>query len=188
MAWKTPLSDILPASEKKRNIMNDHPPGLLEKVITSTSNILMVISMGMLLVMMFLGAADVFGRYLLNKPIVGTLEIFEILLPGIVLFSLAYAQRKKAHISIDIFYSRFPHRFQTMVSFVFTLWALIFFVIVTWRGTLVALMHWDTGRKISNISIPLYLIDLFIPVGAFAICLVLIADLLHLVTQIKKRR
>ncbi len=158
--------------------MSDPPVGFFEKVTHSFSNILVHISMGMLLIMMLLGFADVFGRYLLNRPIIGTLEVFEILLPGIVLFSLAHAQRAKAHIAVDVFTSRFPLRVRTIVGFLINLWAIIFFAVVIWRSTLIAILHLDTGRTISNISVPIYAVDLFIPVGALAICLVLVAELL----------
>ena len=167
--------------------MSDHQPRLFEKMTVSISNILVHISMGMLLVMMLLGFADVFGRYFLNRPIIGTLEIFEILLPGIVLFGVAHAQREKAHIAVDVFYSRFPSRVRSIVGFTINVWAILFFAVVTWRGTLIAIMHWQTGRKISNISVPIYLVDLFIPAGTLAICLVLIAELPQSFMKVKKR-
>jgi TRAP-type C4-dicarboxylate transport system permease small subunit len=166
--------------------MSDGPIGFLESAANVISDILVRISMGMLLVMMLLGFADVFGRYLLNRPITGTLETFEILLPGIVVFSLAYAQRVKAHIAVDIFYSRFPAPVQKILGIVINIWAILFFAIVTWRSTLIAILHWHTGRMISNLPVPIYAIDLFVPVGALAICLVLISELLRSLTQMKK--
>jgi TRAP-type C4-dicarboxylate transport system permease small subunit len=166
--------------------MSDYPIGSLERAANSISNTLVRISMGMLLVMMLLGFADVLGRYVFNRPITGTLEIFEILLPGIVLFGLAYAQRVKAHIAVDVFYSRFPSRVQKIVGVAINIWAILFFAIVTWRSALIAIMHWHTGRRISNLPVPIYAIDLFVPVGALAICLVLISELLHSLTEIKK--
>jgi TRAP-type C4-dicarboxylate transport system permease small subunit len=166
--------------------MGDPPVGFLERVSHSISNILVHLSMGMLLIMMLLGFADVFGRYLLNRPIIGTLEVFEILLPGIVLFSLAHAQRVKAHIAVDVFSSRFPSRVRVIVGLLINLWAIIFFAVVIWRSTLIAILHWRTGRTISNISVPICVVDLFIPVGALAICLVLISELLQFFTKTKK--
>jgi TRAP-type C4-dicarboxylate transport system permease small subunit len=166
--------------------MSDHPVGSMERVSEVISNILVHISMGMLLVMMLLGFADVFGRYLLNKPIIGTLETFEILLPGVVLFSLAYAQRVKAHIAMDIFYARFPTPMRRIVGICIHVWAIFFFAVVTWRSTLIAILHWNTGRQISNLSVPIYMIDLFVPVGTFAIFLVLISELLLSLAEMKK--
>ena len=158
----------------------------MESAANVISNILVHISMGMLLVMMLLGFADVFGRYLLNRPITGTLEIFEILLPGIVVFSLAYAQRVKAHIAVDVFYARFPPPVQKILGIFINIWAILFFAVVIWRSTLIAILHWHTGRMISNLPVPIYAIDLFVPVGALAICLVLISELLRSLVQMKK--
>ena len=166
--------------------MKDPQAGFLEKATHSMSNILVHVSMGMLLIMMLLGFADVFGRYLLNRPIIGTLEVFEILLPGIVLFSLAHAQRGKAHIAVDVFSSRFPSRVRAVVGLVINLWAILFFAVVVWRSILIAILHWNTGRTISNISVPIYVVDLFIPVGALAICLVLICELFHFLKKTRK--
>ena len=166
--------------------MSDRPIGSLESAANVISNILVHISMGMLLVMMLLGFADVMGRYLLNRPITGTLEIFEILLPGIVVFSLAYAQRAKAHIAVDIFYARFPSPVRKIVGLAINIWAILFFAIVAWRSTLIAILHWHTGRKISNLEVPIYAVDLFVPVGAMAICLVLISELLRSLTRTRK--
>jgi TRAP-type C4-dicarboxylate transport system permease small subunit len=166
--------------------MSDHPVGALERISVTISNILVHVSMGMLLAMMLLGFADVFGRYLLNKPIVGTLEVFEILLPGVVLFSLAQAQRAKAHIAMDIFYSRFPTALQRAVGICIHVWAIFFFAVVTWRSTLIAILHWHTGRQISNLSVPIYMVDLFVPVGTFAIFLVLLSELLSSLAEMKK--
>ena len=165
---------------------HDHTAGSLERVAEVISNILAYISMGMLMLMMLLGFADVFGRYILNKPIIGTLESFEILLPGVVLFSLAYAQRAKAHIAMDIFYARFPTRLQRVVGICIHAWAIFFFAVVIWRSTLIAILHWNTGRLISNLSVPIYLVDLFVPLGALAIFLVLISELLSSLAEMRK--
>jgi hypothetical protein len=45
-------------------------------------------------------------------------------------------------------------------------------------------MH--TGRRISNISVPIYLVDLFIPIGTLAICLVLIGELFQSFAKARK--
>ena len=82
----------------------------------------MYISTGLLLVMLLLGTADVLGRYLFNNPITGTQEIFEILLPGIVLLGWAYAQRFKSHVTVDIIYNRFSPRLKAIVGLSLHLW------------------------------------------------------------------
>jgi len=157
-----------------------------ENVVRVTSNIFLYVCVVLLLVMLFLGTADVIGRYLFGKPIVGTLEIFEVLLPAIVLLSLAYTQQAKAHITVDLFYSHLPPRPRTVLGFATTLWALILFALIGWRGIVLVISYYQTGRVITNIGVPMFLPRILVPVGALAICLVLIVDLLHCVSEIRK--
>ncbi len=166
--------------------MPDNKVGGFERGIKKTSNILMYVCMGMLLVMMFLGTADVGGRYLFNHPIIGTYEIFEILLPGVVLLGLAYTQLVKAHIKVEIIYDRFRPRPRAIVGFAMTLWTIVLFALIAWRGTLMAILLLHQERVISNIGVPIFLVQFLVPLGAVAICLVLIVDLLHFLTDMRK--
>ena len=142
----------------------------------------------MLLVMMFLGTADVTGRYLFNKPIWGTVEIFEILLPGIVLFSLAHTQDTKSHIKVELFYSRLSLRLKAWIGLATTLIAFFLFVLIIWQGIVTAMVYWKQNREIMNIGLPLYPFHLFIPLGGFCMCLVLIAEIIKFTTEIRKAR
>ena len=149
------------------------------------SNILMYISAGVLLVMLILGIADVMGRYLFNKPIIGTVEIFEVLMPGLVLLSLAFTQQVKAHVTVDLFISKLPARPRAIIGFATTFWAMVLFGIIVWQGIMLVISYHDTGRMITNIGVPMYLPRLLVPLGAFAICLVFIKDLLHYIREIR---
>ena len=68
--------------------------------------------------MMILGTADVAGRYLLNMPITGTLEIFEILLPVLILLSLADTQSTDGHLTAGVIdYFRLKPETRTKILF-----------------------------------------------------------------------
>ena len=166
--------------------MDNNKAGGFEKGIKKMSNILMYMGTSMLLVMMFFGTADVIGRYLFNSPIIGTIEVFEILLPIISLLGLAYTQKEKGHIRVDLLYSRFPRRPQAVIGLGITIWSILLFILIAWQGTLTAISYREQERLISNIHIPIYLIQLLVPLGAVALCLVLIIDLIHFVIDIRK--
>jgi TRAP-type C4-dicarboxylate transport system permease small subunit len=158
-----------------------------EKEICTLSNVLVYVCVILLLFMLLLGVADVMGRYLFRKPIIGTLEAFEILLPAIVLLSLAYTQRSKGHITVDLFISHLPPKARAILGFATTSWAIILFGLIGWQGIVLSLSYRETERVITNIRVPMFLPRLLVPVGAFAMCLVLIVDLLHCISQIRKR-
>lgn len=161
--------------------------GAFEKGIRSMGNILVYVCVALLLFMLFLGVADVMGRYLFRKPIIGTLEAFEILLPAIILLSLAYTQRNKGHITVDLFVSRLPPKARALLSLATTGWAIVLFGLIGWQGVLLSLSYRETERVITNIGVPMFLPRLLVPVGAFAMVLVLVVDLLHCISQMKKR-
>lgn len=139
----------------------------------------MYVGMGMLFFMMFLGGADVIGRYFLNHPIVGSFEITEILLAGIVFFGLAYTQRVKGHAMVDIVYARLPKKPKTFIGLVNSFVLLCLFLLILWRGLLKALTQLRMHREIPNLGWPYFPFQLFVPLGALIMCLALIVEILR---------
>ena len=159
-----------------------------ERAIHRTSNLLMTVSTAMLLIMLFLGTADVFGRYLLNHPISGTTEVFEILLPGIVLLSWGYVQRDKSHVTVDVLYDRFPPRFKSIAAIFITLLSIVVAALMVWQGIEEAVLNYEMGRMIRNIDVPQYIPMFLVPVGAFTLLLALIADFITNIKRVRKGR
>lgn len=160
--------------------------GKFERAVERISNLFMYFGASMLLIMMFLGVADVIGRYLFNSPIIGTIETFEILLPIIALCGLAYVQKEKGHIKVDLLYARFRPRLQSIIGLGITIWSMALFTLIAWRGTLIAISYWKQNRYISNIHMPIYIVQLLVPVGAALFCLVFIVDMIRFITDLRK--
>jgi TRAP-type C4-dicarboxylate transport system permease small subunit len=149
-----------------------------EKFLDAISNkIFMWISIAALAVMMFWGAFDVLGRFLFNKPIQGTIEVYQILLPVMALLGIGMAQRADAHIRVDLIFIRLPLKLQRILIPVIDSWAFLLFAVICWRGILATISYYQQGRLISHILVPFYLVQLLVPIGAFAMCLVLVGDL-----------
>jgi TRAP-type C4-dicarboxylate transport system permease small subunit len=62
-----------------------------------------VLVAGVLFVMMVLTCVDVFGRYVLTRPVPGTLEIVEILVGATVFLALPLVTLREEHVTADIF-------------------------------------------------------------------------------------
>ena len=56
-----------------------------------------------LFLMMMITAVDVFGRYVLNKPLTGGFEITEMLLAALIYCGLPLVSQRREHIVIDTF-------------------------------------------------------------------------------------
>ncbi|MBA7537553.1 hypothetical protein ES705_29822 [subsurface metagenome] len=167
--------------------MSSRKVEVLEKGISSTSNILSAIAVGLLFILMIQGAADVIGRYVFDKPIIGTLERGQILLALMVVLSWGYTQTAKAHVSVDLFIRRFPPRARAITDLATTFLALVLFSLIAWQGVVTAQLYHDAGRLIYVIHWPLAPFQLFVSLGALVLCLVFIMEMVRYFLQIKGR-
>jgi TRAP-type C4-dicarboxylate transport system permease small subunit len=154
------------------------------KGIHTASRVLSYVSMASLAVMLFLDAGDVLGRYFIGRPIKGAEEISEILLPAIVLFGWAYTQSLNRHVAVDLLVDRLSDPARRVIVCFTSFIALIIFSIILWKGAEFALRSWQAGELINTIYIPIAPFQFFTVIGAFFMCLELIAQI---VTQIAPR-
>ena len=138
--------------------------------------------------MMVLGTADVAGRYLLNLPITGTLEIFEILMPVMVLLSLADTQSANGHLTAGVidYFSLKPET-RTRIQFGVQILGFCLFLLITWRGVMAAMLTLHSHRLISNIDVPLWIPQLVVPLGSLVMCLVLVVQMVETVKKIRRK-
>jgi TRAP-type C4-dicarboxylate transport system permease small subunit len=139
--------------------------------IRNTENIFLFVGVAMLLAMMFLGAADVIGRYLFNHPIQGAMEGSQLLMAGVALLCWGYTQASKSHISIDLFIMRYPARLQAIMGIAGLFLTIVVFGLITWQSLLLALEAYRQHRMLENIPLPLFPFKLMVPVGAFILCI-----------------
>ena len=73
-------------------------------------------------ILMVLVVCDIFGRKVLNKPVPMSYEVGAFMLVFIVFMGLAYSQRQKAHIRVEILTLRVPPRIRAVMDlFAYTL-------------------------------------------------------------------
>jgi TRAP-type C4-dicarboxylate transport system permease small subunit len=138
-----------------------------------------------LFAMMVLGTADVAGRYLLNMPLTGTLEIFEILLPVLVLLSLAATQSTDEHLTAGVIdYFHFKPKTRTKILLGVQVLLIWLFLLILWRGIGASMLTLRSHRYISNIDVPLWIPQLVVPLGALVMGLVLVVQVVETAKKI----
>lgn len=157
-----------------------------EKGITSTSNVLNIIGMVLLFALMVQGFADVFGRYVFNRPILGTMERGQVLLALMVFFGWGYTHIARAHVNVELFLKRFPPKAKAIANFITTFLSLVFFVLIIWQAIVSSQGYAEGGRLIYVIHWPLAPFHYMVSVGAVILCLVFIRDLVQYFIQIKR--
>jgi tripartite ATP-independent transporter DctM subunit len=92
-----------------------------------------VIGVAVLFLMVAVTFVDVILRYLFNRPIMGVVEITEVMMIVAVFLSVAYTQYQKGHVSVDLVISRLSAKARLVMNSINSLIALGLFGIVTWR-------------------------------------------------------
>ena len=163
----------------------------MEKFARSVDKISKVFSHGAMIAlfgMMMLGTADVAGRYLFNRPITGTLEIFEILLPILILLSLADTQSNDGHLTAGVIdYFRLKPSTRTKILFGVQVLVFCLFLLILWRGVEASMLTLRSHRLIGNIDVPLWIPQLVVPLGALVMCMVLVVQVLETARKMRRK-
>jgi TRAP-type C4-dicarboxylate transport system permease small subunit len=177
----------IPPNRQKGNPLPGNKAAAIEKAIKKTNSILSAIGASMLFVLMLLGAADVIGRYLFNKPIIGAQEIGTVLLGTMVFISWGSTQIARAHVNVELFTPRFPPRVRAIANFVITFLSFILFSLIVWQAAMIGKDFHEAGRLIYVIHWPLAPFQFLVSFGALVLCLVFIMQMIESFSQIKKR-
>ena len=153
------------------------------RMIQSASTVSHRVGIGILLAMMFLTAADVFGRYFLHRPIVGAYELQEYLMVCVVSLTLAYGAVEKGHVVVDILVSRFPRRAQAIIGAFTTFFGVCLCSVITWQAVGYVQRMLGSGLVSATLKIPRYPFIGVLVFGMALFCLVLVKDFLEFLGQ-----
>ena len=137
----------------------------------------------------FVGAlvcADVFMRYVFNKPIVGVLETAEFGLLFFTLLPAAYLLKKDRHVKMDLLINKLRPRAAAMLNaMAYTICAIVC-ALITYYGVVVVIERFTTKHRLTTtlepLSYPLYAI---IPVGFFLLFIAFVTWVLRYVQEYK---
>ena len=102
------------------------------------------IAAGCLAAMAALSVADVLGRYLLNRPLPGALELSEFCLALLVFFCLGSTGLGNTQVVVDIVIERFPWRLRAATEAVNALLGAGLWGLIAWRS---ADQAWHVAQK-----------------------------------------
>ena len=105
----------------------------LANIIHKINNWVTYISVAVLLIMVFFVAADVIGRYLFDRPILGGMEIQELMMVVIIFLALGITTFDKQHVYVELLVIRLKGRTLAIVNSIATLASLIFIALLIWQ-------------------------------------------------------
>ena len=128
-------------------------------------------------ILMAMVVADIFGRKVLNKPVPMSYEVGAFMLVFIVFMGLAYSQRQKAHIRVEILTLRMSPKIRAVMDmFAYTLgigiYGLIFYETFKW-----SYHSFEIGEYVAGlVNIPKWPSQFAVAFGAILISLQFISD------------
>lgn len=82
---------------------------------------------------MLVSVVDVFGRYVLKRPLPGSSEITEVLMAILIYAGLPVVSQRNAHISVDMFGSITPKSIVPVRNFIISLLCTAVMAVISWR-------------------------------------------------------
>lgn len=126
--------------------------------------------------LMFLTVADVFGRYLLNRPVTGTFELTEMSMVLIVFLALGLAQHHNEHISLDLAYNYFPSRLKKVSDLSVDVISLAVVIAMTWQLYSYFVRMLDGNYTTAVLRLPIHRFVIVALAGTAAYVLAILCD------------
>jgi TRAP-type mannitol/chloroaromatic compound transport system permease small subunit len=148
------------------------------KVLDHVVVALGTLSAVLIVLIMFLSSADVLSRNFVGVPIKGAYELNEIFFLCAALLGIAYAQKYKAHVNVELVVSHLSKRTALILETCMTVVALLTYALVVWMSSLEFLNSWSSDEfRWGLIAIPLWPARLMIPLGFTLLCLRFIGEI-----------
>jgi len=136
---------------------------------------------------MLLVTSDVLGRFLFNRPVLGTAEISLNLMIIAVYCAVAYCALVKGHVGVDLLVSRLPRRGQAITDSVTVFGCLVLLSLIARASAETLVFSWTRREVSAMLDIPAWPFRAVLVIGVVMLCLVLLIDLVHLVTRVVKK-
>lgn len=139
----------------------------------------MVVAAALMLAIMLIVVADVFMRYMLNRPFSFTYDLVGLyLLAGLFFLSLSDTFRVRAHVSVDILVQHLGPAGRHLSEVVACLAGLPVFIAMTWLGWERAWDNWVSNDVLAGaIAWPTWASAVLVPIGCGLLVLRLLVHL-----------
>lgn len=150
----------------------------IERFVAGLSEKMNWIGAAVLVFMMLLTVADVFGR-LFKSPIPGTFEIIGFTGAAVIAFALPYTSVMKGHIAVDILVQRLPWLARVIINAVNALVSMMLFGVISWQCVVFAQSMKRSAEVSLTLQMPVYPFVYGIAAGCALLSLVLLVEFIR---------
>ena len=136
--------------------------------------------------MMLLTVADVFLRKVFSRPIMGSVEVTEFMMVGLVFFSLAQTEVLNRHVKVDLLMSRLGEKTQGLIDMITQFVCFLLFGAITWSTLIYSAKMRASGEVSQDLWIPIYPFVYMVVMGcALLSTILLVKFLMALIKMVK---
>lgn len=153
-----------------------HRLSLIESVLSRFNPFIRWTSIfGMVILVLMMGFifVSVVMRYVFNRPLLGQVELIEIMMAVVVFSAIAYAQLTKSHVTMDIVVNRLSARPRLILEGSANLISIALFCLIVYCSILNTL---NTVSTTPIFAIPLRYMRLLVPFGSILLTIMLLRD------------
>ena len=164
-------------------------PALIYRAIRLLTDAAAAVAAASVLAMLALVSYSVGMRYLLNKPEPWVDEIVGYLLVGSVMFAVAETLRRGEHISIDLLTDRLRPRARRAAAVFSLIAVLATAAALLWEGWATVAFARMLGLMTEGyVTLPLWTLQLMVPIGGALLLLACLAELLRIAAGLPPER
>jgi TRAP-type C4-dicarboxylate transport system permease small subunit len=115
-------------------------------------------------------AANIVGRTLLAQPVLGAVELTELIAVLLVSIAIAITEKEKGNVTIDLIVSRFPGRFKFFLDFCTRLVGAAAIIFLTLGVLKKAFEDFAKGEVTEVWSVPLWMAEAVVMLGCAGCC------------------
>ena len=135
----------------------EHHYGPIGRVLDFLSRACAIAAGGTLTLMAFMSLASVFGRLVIDKPLVGDYELVQVMSAVSIALFLPFCQMVRGHIIVDFFTLRSPKRLNDFFDLVANLLLTIGAFTFAWRMSIGGMELYKNGDATMLIGFPTWI-------------------------------
>ncbi len=145
---------------------------VIRRFLRSVIKVLAWVAAISLTLLLLLIVINVFTRFLFKTPVLGTIELVELLLVVVVLFVLAHTETQKGHVRVELVTSRLSKRVNAIIERIIYFIGTLFFLTLSWQGIDRMLSYlFPTVFTTNILNIPIAPFMFIISIGSFVLAL-----------------
>ncbi len=158
------------------------------QIIRHLSIFALYAGMGWIVVIMFLTAFDVAGRYFFSRPAPGAIEMSKFMLAIFGILGMAYAQNSGANVKVTMLTDLLPPKFARFAEAIAALISLQVVAMLAGYGFVSGIEEFFVGTTTDALGMPVYPLYFLLSAGAGLLCLEILMEFIESVRAFFKTK